>query len=64
MRQFSDLFPLIVPHVPGAPEPLIRAHCALAARQGIDEKIVRFFGRQAEKPRFDEGVGEDGHVLR
>lgn len=33
MRQFSDLFPLIVPHVPGAPEPLIRAHCALAARQ-------------------------------
>lgn len=33
MRQLSDLYPLIVPHVPGAPDPLIRAHCALAARQ-------------------------------
>lgn len=32
MRPLSDLFPLIVPRTPGAPEPLIRRECALAAR--------------------------------
>lgn len=32
MRSFSELFPRIMPRTPGAPEPLVRRECALAAQ--------------------------------
>lgn len=33
MRLFSELYPRIIPRTPGAPEPLMRRECALAAQE-------------------------------
>lgn len=37
MRLFSELYPRIMPRTPGAPEPLVRRECALAAQALCDQ---------------------------